>query len=463
MSPKMQQAIKLMQLPVLELTTMIDAELEQNPILEIIELKPDEENAEVSQDEEYPVEKELDFNDKNFEILKQLDESSRDNYLEGAGFSTRRSAEEEKKKVFEESLIKDQPSLFQYLMNQAKETFESQEEMRMAEELIGNFDESGFLRVSIDEIAMTQKFDKNELKKVLQKIQEFEPIGVGATTLQESLLIQLRNLSQENSLAAKIIDKHFDDLLHNRITNIKKGLGCSIEDIRKAIEDNIAKLDLHPGVSCSQFPIQSIIPDITIKWINEEWVVYTNSDYIPSLRLNRRYLRMLEDESLPKETKDFIKNKILSAKWLMKNLDQRNSTLEKIAYSLIKRQGDFFLQPTGKLIPLVMKEIAEELSLNESTIARAVANKYIDSPRGIFPLRYFFSNAYTNADGEGISSKTVRDILKELIDGEDKNRPLSDEALSQLIKERGVHCARRTVAKYRLEMNIGNTAQRKQY
>lgn len=463
MSAKMQQAIKLMQLPVLELTTMIDAELEQNPVLEVIENKPEEEIAETPQDEELPTEKELDFNDKNFEILKQLDESSRENYLEGAGFSTRRSAEEEKKKVFEESSIQAELSLFQYLMNQAKESFESKIELQMAESLIGNFDDSGFLKVPLEEIALTQGYDLSQLKTVLQKIQTFEPIGVGATTLQESLLIQLRNHSQEQSLASQIVAKHFDDLIHNRIPNIKKGLQCSIKEIRKAIDEDIAKLDLHPGANCSQFPIQTIIPDITIKWVDEEWVVYANSDYLPSLRLNRRYLRMLEDESLSKETKDFIKNRILSAKWLMKNIDQRNSTLEKIAESLTRRQGDFFHQPDGKLVPLVMKEIAEELGLNESTIARAVSHKYIDTPRGIFPLRYFFSNALTTSQGVDISSKTVRDILKELIDGENKRKPLSDDALSRLLKEKGVNCARRTVAKYRLELNIGNTSQRKQY
>jgi RNA polymerase sigma-54 factor len=463
MSPKMQQALNLMQLPVLELTTMIDAELEQNPVLEIIEIKPEEEIAEAIQNEDLPVERELNFDDNNFDILKQLDDDSRDNYLESAGFATRRSAEEEKKKVFQESSIQATLSLFQHLMLQAKDTFEHPLELKMAEELIGNFDESGFLKVPMEEIALLHNFEIEKLKEILAKIQTFDPIGVGAISLQESLLIQLRNRSLEDSLASKIVGKHYDDLLHNRIPNIKKALKCSLEDIRKAIDEDISKLDLHPGTCCSQIPIQAITPDVTIKWENDDWVVFANNDFMPSLRLNRRYLRMLEDETLPKETKDFIKNKIVSAKWLMNSIEQRRTTIERIAYSLAKRQSDFFLNPIGNLVPLIMKVIAEELELNESTIARAVSNKYINTPRGVFPLRYFFSNAYTTNKGEDISSNTVRELLKEVIDGEDKKKPFSDEALSKIMKEKGINCARRTVAKYRSELNIGSTTQRRLY
>lgn len=463
MSPKMQQALNLMQLPVLELSTMIDAELEQNPVLEISDIKPEEEILEATQNEDLPTEKELDFADNNFDILKQLDEDSRDNYLEGAGFSTRRNAEEEKKKVFEESSIQATVSLFQHLMLQAKDTFESPLELKMAEELIGNFDESGFLRVPLQEIALSQGFEESKLKGVLEKIQTFDPIGVGATSLQESLFIQLRNHSLENSLALKIIDKHYEDLLHNRIPNIKKGLKCSLDEIRTAIDEDISRLDLHPGACCSQIPIQAITPDVTIKWENDEWVIFANNDYMPSLKLNRRYLRMLQDESLSKETKDFIKNKIVSAKWLINSIEHRSSTLERIAHALAKRQCEFFLNPTGNLVPLVMKVIAEELELNESTIARAVSNKYINTPRGVFPLRFFFSNAYTTSAGEDISSKTVRDLLKEVIEGENKRKPYSDEILSKIMKEKGINCARRTVAKYRSELNIGSTTQRRQY
>ena len=463
MSSKMQQALNTMQLPVLELNTMINNELEQNPILEISEIKPDDEVAEAPENEDLPAEKELNFDNANFEILKQLDESYRDHYLEGASFATRRSAEEERKKAYEESTIQATVSLFQHLMDQAKDTFESSNELKMAEELIGNFDDSGFLKVPLYEIAQTQGFAESQLMLILQKIQTFEPIGVGATNLQESLLIQLRYHSLDDTLAAQIIENHFDDLIHNRIPNIKKGLKCTIQEVRKAIEDDIAKLDLHPGTTYSQISVQTIIPDITIERVNEEWIVYANSDYIPALKLNRRYMRMLEDPALPKDTKDFIKNKIVSAKWLMRNIEQRNSTLERIGASLAKRQEEFFLNPQGKLVPLIMKVIAEELELNESTIARAVSNKYVNTPRGIFPLRYFFSNAYMTEEGEELSSKTVREMLKTLIEGEDKMKPLSDELLSKLMKEKGVNCARRTVAKYRTELNIGNTTQRRQY
>ncbi len=459
MSAEMQQAIHLMQLPVLELSTIINAELETNPVLEVIEENPSE-NIE---NEEVASEKELDFDANNFDILKRLDDEFKDHYLEGAGFTTRRSAEEEKQKVYEESLIQATPSLFQHLMVQAHETFESEEEIHIAESLIGNFDESGLLKLAIEEIALTNDLNPQIVREVLLKIQLFDPPGIGATSLQDSLLIQLRSRGLQNSLACKIIENHYEDLLHNKIPVIKKELQCTLEEIREAIDTVIIKLDLHPGATCSQNPIQTVTADITIKWENGEWIVFTNTDYMPSLRFNRKYMKMLEDESLPKETKDFIKNKIMSARWLLKTIEQRNSTIERIAHTLAKRQEIFFLEPEGKLEPLVMKTIAEELNLNESTIARAVANKYIDTPRGMFPLRFFFSHAYTTAEGDDISSKTVRDMLKKIIEGENKMQPLSDEAISILIKQKGIPCARRTVAKYRTELNIGNTVQRRQY
>ena len=195
----------------------------------------------------------------------------------------------------------------------------------------------------------------------------------------------------------------------------------------------------------------------------DKLTIIINDDRLPTIRLNSRYLRMLDDKNLPKETRDFIRNKLASAKWLLKNIDQRNDTIYRLVESLTKYQNDFFLTPNGKLVPLTMKVLAEELGLHESTIARAVANKYVDTPRGILPLRYFFSNAYTTAEGEDISSKTVRDVLKKIIEKENKKRPLSDEALSKVLEKKGIPCARRTVAKYRSEMYIGNTKQRREF
>ncbi len=281
--------------------------------------------------------------------------------------------------------------------------------------------------------------------------------------MQESLLIQLRRQKKEHTLAYEIVNKYYDDLLHNRIPTMQKKLGCSFTDIHQAIDQHIAKLDLRPGMWYASQPSQHLYPDVTIKQEGEQLIVEINDETIPTLRLNKRYLRMLDDESLPTETKDFIKHQIVSAKWLVRNISQRNDTLGRIAQYLAQKQRDFFLQPEGKLVPMTMKEVAEELELHESTIARAVMHKTLNSPKGLLPLRSFFTYAYANPKGEDISSETVRQALKNLIEKEDKSHPLSDERLSTELKQHGLPCARRTIAKYRKELRIGNALQRRRY
>lgn len=463
MTPQMQQAIRFLQMPVLELTSLIEAEMEQNPILEYLEEEVQEKEEEEWEEESHLEEKEIIFEDQSYEILKQIDEEFRDHFAESGASILRRSAEEDKKKTYQESSIQDRLSLYDYLLNQAKEVLQTPEEFAMAEILLGYLDSRGFLLTPLEEIAALFEFEVPRLAEVLKVIQTFEPLGIAAKDLKESLLIQLRCLKKENSLAYAIIENHFNDLLHNRIPLLKKELNCSSSDIQKAIDKDIAKLDLHPGTSYSKDVIPYVIADVTLRQDGDNLTAEINEDFISPLKLNSKYLKMLEDTQLSAETKQFIKVKILSAKWLIKNIFQRNETIERIATSLAKRQKTFFLHPEGKLIPLTMKTIAEELDLHESTIARAVANKYIDTPRGLFPLRFFFSNTYVTDDGEDISAKTVKDVLQDIVKNEDKCRPLSDESISKLIKMHGISCARRTIAKYRRELNIGTASQRKKF
>lgn len=472
MSPQMQQAIHLLQMPVQELTEHLEDELAQNPVLENPQddAKDDKEletlereNDEGSDDRDIKPEQELSFNEHDFEILKQLDEEFRDHFAESGNYYTKRTMDEEKLKTFLESSVCSQISLFEHLMKQARETFDSEEELGMAEAIIGNLDEAGFLKTLLGEIALLNHYDLHKLEKVLEAIQTFEPAGVGASSLQESLLIQLRMQGKQNTLAYHIISENYDDLLHNRIPQIQKTQKCSAADVTQTIKNDVSKLDLHPGAWFSHPIVQHIVPDVTIEQEGDQLRIVVNDDMLPPMRLNRRYMRMLEDESLPLETKEFIRNKIMSAKWLLRNIHQRNETIEKIANSLVKRQKEYFLNPDGKLVPLTMKTLADELDLHESTIARAVSNKYMNSPRGIIPLRSFFTNAYVTNEGVDISSRTVRDELSAIIQGEDKHKPLSDEAISAKLKAKGIICARRTVAKYRTELNIGNAQQRRHF
>lgn len=332
----------------------------------------------------------------------------------------------------------------------------------MAQALIGNFDERGFLQTSLEEIGLLEGFSVEHLGEILAIIQTFDPPGIGARDVRESFLLQLKAKNQENSLAYQIIQNHFQDLLKKQIPKVEKALKCSEGELKQALEQ-IAKLQMHPGNSCSTHLVPVAYPDVTLRVDNEELAVDIEDNFIPTLRLNRRYLRLLEDPELPDETKEFILKKIGSAKKLVKNIYQRNDTLKRIAASLAVHQRSYFLEPDGKLVPLTMKTLAEELQLHESTIARTVSNKYIDTPRGLLPLRSFFTAALSNDNGEEISSHSVREMIVDLIKNEDKKHPYSDDCLATLIQKRGIRCARRTVAKYRVILKIGNAHQRRQY
>lgn len=355
MTPQMQQAIHLLQMPIMELTATVEAELEQNPILS--PLQDEEENADVEQlevetqemeEDVDPVpEKELDFEDQSFEIMRQLEEEYRDHFAESDNFSPRRNSQEEKLRAFLENSIQAESGLFDTLMKQAQETLEQPIERQMAEMIIGNFDENGFLKTSLEEIANTSEFDLKQLQGILRKIQTFEPFGVGGTDLRESMLIQLRCQKNENSLAYAIIEQYYEDLVQNRIPLIVKGLGCSAEDVSEAIENHISKLDLHPGTKYNLQPVQYIVPDVTIVAENEHLAISVNDEYLPSLHLNMRYMRMLRDQSIQEDVKEFIRNKLVSAKWLMRNILQRNETIERIALCLAKHQKDFFRTRTA--------------------------------------------------------------------------------------------------------------------
>lgn len=464
MSPQMQQALQLLQAPVMELSTLIEKEMEQNPVLEMMQEEQDPENQEndsqVNETEAVGPEKELTFNEHDLEVLLQLDEEYRDSFRTVVNRG-QQTLDEEKLQAFLENSITAKPTLFEHLMTQAAEVFED-EELKIAEAVIGNLDEKGFLSGSLQEIAQLNQWKEEVLISVLKTIQTFDPAGVGAANLQEALLLQLIRLGQENTLAYRILKDHYQDLLHNRLPDIQKKLKCPLPEINNTIEKWIAKLDLHPGAQFSKESVQLIFPDLIVEQEGDKLKIVMHEDSIPNLRINRKYLRMLKDQELNPETKEFIQQKILSAKWLMRNVFERNSTLEKIVQAITEKQREFFVDPEGKLIPMTMKEMAEELDLHESTIARAVANKYLHSERGLFPIRHFFTNALACGQGK-ISTQTVRDVLLQLIKNENKRKPLSDEALAKEIKKSGIDCARRTVAKYRSQLNIGNAHQRKEH
>lgn len=434
LSPQMQQSLHLLQLPVLELSTIIADELEQNPLLEYAE------NVE----------------ELSFPIDQRLREQQ-------GGVSR----EEDDLKTFVENSITQELSLFDVLMLQAKEAFASDRELLLAEAIIGNLDPTGFLKTTLEEISVLNHCSHEVLAGVLEKIQTFDPPGIAARDLRESFLIQLRVQEKEKSLAFTVIERHFEDLLHNRLPAIAKALKCTPLEIRKVLEQEISHLDLHPGSNLPQGHYSllacPIIPDIYIVQKEETLSIEINEKHIPSFRLNDNYMNLLNDPALSEEARHYLEEKAAKGKSLLRNIHDRHKTLYKIAEELVVRQRSFFLFEAGQLLPLTMKEIAETIGLHESTVVRAVANKYLSCPRGIFPFRSFFTHAYVTDEGENISAATVKDLLREIIKKEDKTSPLSDEAISSLINAKGIPCARRTVVKYRHELGIGKASQRKSY
>lgn len=425
LSSQMQQALHLLQLPVMELSALVSEELEQNPVLEYSDPLP---------------------------FREPIHKSGR---------------ERDDLRGFIENTLCHETSLFHHLMQQAKETFSSQRQLVCAEAIIGNFDSDGFLSIPLEEIALIHKLPTEELLAALLTIQTFDPSGVGARSLQESLLIQLKNRGKERSFAYRIIQDHYAEIIHNKLPKIAKTLRCPPMEIRKIVEKEIALLDLHPGANFPQGHYRpfthNIFADVIVSEIDGDLLITINDEHVPLFHINSQYLDLLQEEGIPQETRDYIQEKMASAKWLERNLLERHNTLFRIAEQVAERQKDFLFDPSGKLTPLTMKELSEALSLHESTIARAVANKYVASPRGLMPLRCFFTNSYTTHSGENISSRSVKELVKEILAAEDSLSPLSDARISLLIKERGIDCARRTVAKYRKELGRGNASQRKHF
>jgi RNA polymerase sigma-54 factor len=470
MTPQMQQALNLLQLPIMELSTLVETEIEQNPLLESNEdnsenMTPAEMEIEEQEEElKSPLEKELNFNENDFQILKQLDEDFKDHFKETQPAPVQRNQDDEKLQTFLENSLRSDETLYECLMRQTREILSGEEDINIAEAIIGNLDGNGLLLVPIEEIAILNQFDTGKLSSILLKIQELDPPGIAATSIQQALLLQMERKKKQNSLAYKIIDSHFQDLLHNRIPAIQKSLHCSLGEINLAIINDIAKLDLHPGSAFIKEFTQPIVPDLSITHDDSGKLhVVIIDEYLPTIRLNQRYLKMLEDVNIQNEAKEFIKQKLMSAKWLVRNIYQRNETLEKIGNFLIKEQADFFSDPKGNLVPLNMKTLAEAINVHESTVARAVSNKYLTCNRGIFLLKYFFTNELDTDNGSKISSKTVKDLVNDTIQNEDKKKPLSDQEISNMIKLQGIHCARRTVAKYRHLLKFGNAHQRKKF
>jgi RNA polymerase sigma-54 factor len=460
LSPQLQQSLLILQTPLLELRNLVQQEMETNPVLE--ELPED-----VSADNRGETEASADDNFKDeFEKLASLDEEWRDYMAQSASYSfdgRRRSKEADEKRQFLFDSIPVQETLQQNLVAQLNQTVLSVDDRKSADLIVGNIDDDGFLRSTPEEMALNSGIPQDDFERMLTLIQTFYPAGVGARDLRECLLIQLRRQGKEQALEYRIVSEHMDDLGRHRFPEIARRMAISVEDVQKAA-DKIARLNPRPGQVFAAAPQNYVLPDVIVENVDGDYQISLNNEQIPHLRISNLYKDIIASgESQTGEVKDYIRDKIRSGKFLIRSIHQRQQTILNIAQQIVSRQRDFLEHGASHLKPMTMAEVAEAVGVHETTVSRAVSGKYIATPQGIFEMKYFFTGGYQTATGESLSNISVKQAILDLVKHESGSSPLSDHEIVEILGERGIPIARRTVAKYRTELNILPSHMRRKY
>ncbi len=459
LSPQLQQSLLILQTPLLELRNLVQQEMETNPVLEEL---PEEPGA----DERNEVEPSADDNFKNeFEKLASLDEEWRDYMAQSAsypeGFRDSKEAQDKRQFVFDS--IPVQETLQQNLIGQLNQSLLSASDRKAAELIIGNIDDNGFLQSTPEEMALNSGIPKEDFEKMLVLIQSFYPSGVGARDLRECLLIQLARGGKERSLEYKIVSEHMEDLGKRRFPEIARRMGISVEDVQKAA-DNIARLNPRPGQVFAAAPQNYVLPDVMVEKVDGEYQVSSNNEQIPHLRISNLYKDIIASGNTQgSDVKDYIRDKIRSGKFLIRSIHQRQQTILNIAWQIVSRQRDFLEHGPSHLKPMTMGNVADAVGLHETTVSRAVSGKYMATPQGVFEMKYFFTSGYQTATGESLSNTSVKEAILDLVKHENGSAPLSDHEIVEILGERGIPIARRTVAKYRTELNILPSHMRRKY
>ncbi|MFD2370934.1 RNA polymerase factor sigma-54 [Brevibacillus sp. GCM10020057] len=328
--------------------------------------------------------------------------------------------------------------------------------------LIGNLDEKGYLEVTLEEASARLGAELAEIEDVLTILQHFDPVGVAARNLEECLLLQLEHLALDDEKIVQVVRYHLQDLADNRYQRIAEKVGCTPQNVQ-AMADLVRTLNPRPGAAYSRAETRYVVPDVAVEKVGDEYVVLVNDVATPRLKINSFYEKMLSQQKSQEEARQFIHEKLNAAMWLAKSLEQRRLTLMRVTQAIVELQRDFFERGIHYLKPMTQKEIAERVNLHESTISRATSNKYVQTPRGIFELKYFFTSALSTANGAATSSESVKRRIKALIEQEDRKAPLSDQKIGEMLQAEGIEISRRTVAKYREEMMIPSSAKRKRF
>ena len=465
MTPSLQQAIKLLQLSKLELQEVLNQELLENPLLEESAEEAKQEDAEAEAQEKTQTEEEAKAAEpQKTEEKDSFDEIDYDAYFQDYieyGYNPRRGEEHEEFPI--ENTLTRPPNLNDHLAWQLGMSDASPKVKEIATFIIGNIDEDGYLRATTEEIVAAGPYDQADVEKAIKAIQSLDPIGVGARDLRECLLLQLEFLEVDNPLVESIVRDHWDLFMQRHFAQISKSLGVDMKTLEGVVEI-IKHLDPKPGRKYSNERAIYVEPDVYIQKVGDDYVIVLNEDGMPKLRINGSYRNMLNsmDSKSDGETVNYIKDKIRSAVWLIKSLDQRQRTIYKVAESIVKHQREFLEKGIDYLRPLVLRDVADDIQMHESTVSRVVSNKYMHTPRGLFLMKYFFHSGIDSDTGEDISSLTVKKKIQGFVDAEDPRKPLSDSKIMKILNDEGINIARRTVAKYRDELNIPSSTDRKQ-
>jgi RNA polymerase sigma-54 factor len=472
MTPQLQQAIKLLQLSRLDLVDAVNQEIEENPLLEEVASDEDPEEAEKKIEPEQTEEgarEEITVLDRTEELTGEGDgrqDFDWDNYLEDYGPMGVTYDRKEGNAPSWDNLIAVKSSLTDHLIWQIRLSSLTENERHVGEQIIGNLDQNGYLVATLEEIAVLEKVEPAFVEEVLKKIQEFDPPGIAARDLRECLLTQARLLGNANPLVEKIIIGHLKDLEVKNYLLIARKLKTTTDAVQAAVLI-ITNMDPKPGSIYNEERIQAIIPDVYVIKTGDDYKIILNDDGLPRLRISNFYREIMSgmNEKASEETgKRYIKERVQSATWLIKSIQQRQKTIYRVAESIVRYQREFFDGGISFLKPLILRDIADDVEMHESTISRVVTNKYMHTPRGIFEMKYFFGSSIHRDGGDDVAAKSVQEEIRKIIKDENHGKPFSDqEIVNSLQKRSGIAIARRTVAKYREMMGVLPSSRRKKY
>jgi RNA polymerase sigma-54 factor len=463
LAPQLRNSLKILQAPAVDLRTSILEELQANPLLEempfesiSVEEQRDDNSSELEQD------RELEFDSSDYSVLDRMSEDMREQFSQENTGTTYTTEDEERREHFMNSLTTS-VSLQQHLLEQSELTDCTDKQREALVYLIGCLDDSGYLTETTSNIALTAHVLLSDVQTAHSLLKSFDPPGIGTSDMQDCLITQLELRGRASSLASRILRDHFQLLIRRRIPELSRKTGTTADDIQDAIQE-IATLEPAPGKRFSPDSNTVINPDVTVYQDDyDEWQVILNNDYIPRLRISSTYKELLAKGTLSKKEKDFLLERMRSGKFLINSIEQRQQTIERITREILSFQITFFESGVSKLRPLTMNTIAQSVGVHETTVSRAIANKYIRTPHGVFPFKYFFTPGFKSGSGESVSNKTIKDMIQQIIENEDSAKPLSDQGIVNLLQKKNIKIARRTVAKYREELGILPTNLRRRY